>query len=158
MKPKKIGLLQRKMSETNQFISGEKELSKYAPMILDQLHHKKIWFVHGAMGSGKTSLIKAIVHTLKSQDLASSPTFSIIQQYSIPENPWKIKGIYHMDLYRLETLDQAINVAIEDHFRSAFLCILEWPELVRPILQTDEIAEINIEVLDKNQRSYTLKA
>ena len=90
----------------------------------------------GEMGAGKTTLISALCRKMGvADDMAASPTFAIINEYSgsMP------RPIYHFDLYRIESLDQAFDIGVEDYFDSGALCLLEWPERIDDILPDDTV-------------------
>ncbi len=139
------------------FESFEEGILDYSDEIMNFIQSSKITLMYGQMGAGKTALVRAICRELNCSEEVSSPTFSLINEY-IPKNKkYSITGIYHMDLYRLNSIEEAMNIAIEDHFWSGKHCIIEWPQLILPLLQQGEYQEIFIETLDNNQRSYTLK-
>ena len=99
-----------------------------AKQLLDNVSAKTLLF-YGDMGVGKTTLIKAIVKALGSQDIVTSPTFAIINQYQSQEDP-----IYHFDFYRINDIEEAYNFGIEDYLYSNYWCIIEWPERIQDIL------------------------
>lgn len=111
----------------------------------------KTWLLHGNMGVGKTTLIKAIVKHLGSTDEVSSPTFSIVNEYELVNDK-----IYHFDLYRIKDLEEIYNFGIEDYLDAGHYVIIEWPELIESIL-TDELESINIEIVSEKQRKLVLK-
>ena len=87
-------------------------LSEIAKKIVDNTCSKTLLF-YGEMGAGKTTLISAIVSELGSKDKASSPTFSIVNEYKIIENI-----VYHFDFYRLKNQVEAMDMGVEDYFYS----------------------------------------
>lgn len=90
---------------------------------------------HGEMGAGKTTFITAVCKALQVQETISSPTFSIINEYTI-------KGgsiVYHMDLYRLKDEEEAISAGVEDAFYSGNMCLVEWPEKAPAIFPDDTV-------------------
>ena len=110
----------------------------------------KVLLIQGEMGVGKTTLIKALVDKLGSSEEVSSPTFSIVNEYLTKEG----NSIYHFDLYRLESLEEALDFGIEEYLCSGNWCFIEWPNLIKDSLQTDfEIIEICLE----NDKSRSLK-
>jgi tRNA threonylcarbamoyladenosine biosynthesis protein TsaE len=145
------------VKESIHFESSEEELYKFCPQILSFIQSNKITLLYGQMGAGKTALIRAICKELDCSGEVSSPTFSLINEYIPTNKNFTIHGIYHMDLYRLNSLEEALNIAIEDHLWSGKYCFIEWPQLILPLLQKGEYQEIFIETLENNQRSYTLK-
>ncbi|WP_370476200.1 tRNA (adenosine(37)-N6)-threonylcarbamoyltransferase complex ATPase subunit type 1 TsaE [Tamlana flava] len=105
---------------------------------------------YGDMGVGKTTLIKAIVKVLGSNDEASSPTFSIVNEYKLNDGK-----IYHFDLYRIKDLEEAYNFGIEDYLDSDCWKLIEWPEKIEPILGND-FDEIKLKSAIKNRRILSL--
>ncbi|MCL4165408.1 UNVERIFIED_CONTAM: hypothetical protein GTU68_057859 [Idotea baltica] len=82
------------------------------------------------MGAGKTTFVKYLINALTGYSGVNSPTFSIINEYENSNG----KPIYHMDLYRLETIDEALNIGLEEYLDSGNLCLIEWPNLISDIL------------------------
>ncbi len=102
-----------------------KEMPGIIPEIFAQLD-KKIILFEGDMGSGKTTLIKEMAHFLKTEDEPASPTFSIVNEYKIPQGK-----IYHFDLYRLEDETEALDFGIEEYFSDPNAWIfIEWPQII----------------------------
>ena len=88
-----------------------------------------IFALKGDLGAGKTTLVKSWLTYMKSKDQVSSPTYAIINEYITPSS-----FVYHMDLYRLNTIEEALEIGIEEYLDSGNLCLIEWPELVNKIL------------------------
>lgn len=109
---------------------------------------KKIWAFDAAMGAGKTTFIKTLCEdVLLCEDITSSPTFSIINEYKSP-----VAGkIFHMDWYRLKDEEEAIQSGVEDALQSGALCLVEWPERA-PLLLPDDTLYIKIDVLSESKR------
>ena len=105
------------------------------PEILERIGDKKLILLQGEMGVGKTSFVKAFCAYHKVSDKVSSPTFSIIQEYRSPSD----QSIFHMDLYRLENLEEALTIGIEDYFYQKACCLIEWPAIILPILPKDYV-------------------
>ncbi len=91
------------------------------------------------MGGGKTTFISALVKALKAGEEASSPTFSIVNEYHIPGREHPEDTIYHFDFYRLDSPAQAMEIGAEDYFYSGSLCLMEWAENVEEILPDDTL-------------------
>ena len=90
----------------------------------------KVFAFYGKMGAGKTTFIKALCEVLGVEDVITSPTFAIINEYTDGNgNP-----IYHFDFYRIKKLEEVYDMGYEDYFYSGNLCLLEWPELIEDIL------------------------
>ena len=109
----------------------------------------KIWLFRGEMGAGKTTLVKEIGLQKKVRTMVQSPTFSLV-------NPYKTETgelIYHFDLYRLESVHEAIDIGIEEYLDSGHLCFIEWPERAESLWN---IPHINIEIIQLTEFSRKL--
>jgi len=111
----------------------------------------KVVAFYGEMGSGKTTIIKQICLKLGVNDEVTSPTFAIINEYRTLSSEF----VYHFDFYRLENIQEAIDIAVEDYFYSNNYCFLEWPEIVEPILPSN-IIQIKITEINEKTRKITL--
>lgn len=113
---------------------------------------KTVIAFYGEMGTGKTTFISALCQVLGvDADEASSPSFSIINEY---RSDTTAELIYHFDLYRLENLDEAIEIGVEDYFDSGALCLLEWPERISDILP-EETLRVDMTVNSDGSRTIT---
>jgi tRNA threonylcarbamoyladenosine biosynthesis protein TsaE len=112
-------------------------LERVAAELLTLLASHRIVVFHGEMGSGKTTLIKAMTKMMGSTDSTSSPTFSIINEYSNPQGD----RIFHFDFYRIAREAEAYDIGTEEFFDSGHYCFVEWPEKI-PTLLHDEYANI----------------
>ncbi len=124
------------------------DIHSIAEAVIKHASSRTILF-YGEMGVGKTTLIKAIVEHLGSNDLVSSPTFSLVNEYSSPSDT-----IFHFDFYRIENEEEALNFGIEDYFYSSAWKFVEWPEKIPNLIPDD--AEIITIVSDENGKR-TLK-
>lgn len=95
----------------------------------------KVFTFSGELGAGKTTLIAKICQGLGVQEPVSSPTYSIIQEYELPGGSL----IYHMDLYRIKNISEAVDVGIEDCLLSNELCFVEWPEIATSLFPAKTI-------------------
>jgi tRNA threonylcarbamoyladenosine biosynthesis protein TsaE len=109
--------------------------------------HKKVFAFHGEMGAGKTTFIHALCEAMGVKGNISSPTFSIINQYTTAAG----NTIYHMDLYRLKNENEAINAGVEDSLFSGDICLVEWPEKAAGIFPDDTI-HLSLTLIDSNTR------
>lgn len=125
------------------------EVEHVAKQLINHATSKTLLF-YGNMGVGKTTLIKAIVKILGSNDEVSSPTFSIVNEYETVNDV-----IYHFDLYRINDIEEAYNFGIEDYLYSDHYKLIEWPEKIEPIL-FDEFDEVFIEFNSENKRILKL--
>lgn len=126
------------------------EVEQVAKQIVTNSKSKTLLF-YGSMGVGKTTLIKTIVKTLGSSEEASSPTFSIVNEYGLEDDK-----IYHFDLYRIKDLEEAYNFGIEDYLESNHWKLIEWPEKIESIL-FDTFDKIKLEIKENNLRVLTLE-
>ncbi|GAB3825367.1 tRNA (adenosine(37)-N6)-threonylcarbamoyltransferase complex ATPase subunit type 1 TsaE [Hymenobacter jeollabukensis] len=91
--------------------------------------------LEGEMGAGKTTLIKALCAVLGVQDDVSSPTFSLVNEYRDALG----RPIYHFDFYRIDSVDEALRIGAQEYFDSGYLCLIEWPSRVGPLLPPDRL-------------------
>lgn len=106
-----------------------------------------IFAFYGKMGAGKTTFIKAICEELGVEDVITSPTFAIVNEYTDGES----HPIYHFDFYRIKKLEEVYDMGYEDYFDSGNLCLIEWPELIEDILPEDAV-KVTIEVQEDGTR------
>ncbi|MEN8125265.1 MAG: tRNA (adenosine(37)-N6)-threonylcarbamoyltransferase complex ATPase subunit type 1 TsaE [Bacteroidota bacterium] len=122
-----------------------------AKEIISSAKHKILLF-YGEMGSGKTTLIKEIVKQLSAIDKASSPTFSLVNEYHTKKG----EKIYHFDFYRIENEEEAYDIGIEEYFYSNSWCLIEWPEKVENLLPLESVA-IHLTINSNNTRTIQIK-
>ena len=113
---------------------------------------KQIVTFHADMGAGKTTLIKAITKEMGVEDVTASPTFSLVNEYETNDG----KIIYHFDLYRLNTEEEAYDMGIDEYFYSGNMCLIEWPEKTPNLIPLDH-SSITIKQLPDGRRRITLK-
>ena len=134
------------------------ELATLVQWIWENGRDKKIWLLKGDLGAGKTTLVTALMHFLKSRDEVSSPTFSLINEYHIePNGILPFSRVFHADLYRLKDVDEAIDAGVESIINDPdALCIIEWPDVAIPILPQNTLT-LEIHPKDENSRIIILK-
>ena len=128
------------------------EIGKISKIIIKSIKKKNKVLFSGPLGSGKTTLIKSIMHDLGYNDHVSSPTFSLINEYII-----KDKMIYHIDLYRVNVLDELYEIGFEEYLRNGNLCLIEWPEIAIKIIDKDFV-HIKLKEISKTKRSIEIKS
>lgn len=96
----------------------------------------KIYAFYGNMGAGKTTFIKAVCEELGVEDIITSPTFSLVNEYTSTKLN---ESIYHFDFYRIKKIEEVYDMGYEDYFYSGHLCFLEWPELIEDLLPEDAV-------------------
>ena len=126
-----------------------KDISLAINFLLKNITSKTLLF-NGVMGSGKTTIIKALVKELGSLDNVSSPTFSIVNEYKLNESI-----VYHFDFYRLKNEFEALDIGLEEYMSENKWCLLEWSEKI-PNLIPRNVNCINFIVLDDNSRTIEI--
>ena len=112
-----------------------------------------VFALYGKMGAGKTTFVKALCQELGVEDVVTSPTFAVINEYRSD-----IAGelIYHFDFYRIKKLEEVYDMGYEDYFYSGALCFIEWPELVEELLPGNTV-KVTIEELEDGSRKLTME-
>ncbi|HHN48180.1 MAG TPA: tRNA (adenosine(37)-N6)-threonylcarbamoyltransferase complex ATPase subunit type 1 TsaE [Bacteroidales bacterium] len=121
-------------------------LEEIARQIIAGFEHKRIFALYGAMGAGKTTLIKALCRVLGVRDKVVSPTFSLINEYINAEG----EPVFHFDFYRIKAVSEAFDMGYEEYFYSGHYCFVEWPENIEQLLPPGFVY-INIQVGDGSQ-------
>lgn len=132
-------------------VDSEKALDKIAQEIIRYSGQNRIWIFYGEMGSGKTTLIKAIANHLNVEDNVHSPTFSIVNEYGNSNGDI----FYHFDFYRIKNESEAMDIGIEEYFDSGDLCFIEWPQKI-PSLLPDQFLKIEIKITSNTSREINI--
>ncbi len=103
--------------------------------LLEAFPDKRIFAFYGEMGAGKTTFIKAACRVLQVSNGTSSPSFGLIHEYRSSAGA----PVYHFDFFRIESLEEILDIGYEDYFFSGSYCFIEWPELAEPILPPETI-------------------
>lgn len=112
-------------------------LGQAAKKFAEEMGDYTVFAFHGQMGAGKTTFINALSRCLGvTDDVTNSPSFSIVNEY---RSDTTAELIYHFDLYRLENIEEALEIGVEDYFDSGALCLLEWPERIEEMLPYDTV-------------------
>ncbi|UKK54098.1 tRNA (adenosine(37)-N6)-threonylcarbamoyltransferase complex ATPase subunit type 1 TsaE [Prevotella sp. E2-28] len=115
---------------------------------INHIGEHKVFAFYGKMGAGKTTFVKAICEELGVEDVITSPTFAIVNEYEVKDSSL----IYHFDFYRIKRLEEVYDMGYEDYFYSGALCFIEWPELIEDLLPDDAV-KVNIEEKPDGTRS-----
>jgi len=119
---------------------------------ISQIGSHKVFAFYGKMGAGKTTFVKAVCEELGVEDVITSPTFAIVNEYT-PHGSSE-GGIYHFDFYRIKKLEEVYDMGYEDYFYSGALCFIEWPELIEELLPDDAV-RVTIEEQPDGSRLVT---
>ena len=149
-------------------IKDTEGLAAAAQQFIEAMGERRVFAFYGKMGAGKTTFIKAICEALGVEDVVTSPTFAIVNEYMIPQLPLRgatdlaefpLKGakgsIYHFDFYRIKNLREAYDIGTEEYFYSGCPCFIEWPELIEELLPEDTV-KVNIEVREDGSRTIQM--
>jgi tRNA threonylcarbamoyladenosine biosynthesis protein TsaE len=127
------------------------DLDAVIPQIAAALNGRKKVALVGDMGAGKTTFVKAFCARLGVTSETNSPTFSLVNQYVYVTPDGSEAIVHHIDLYRLNGMNEVLDIGIEDFLYDPWYCFIEWPELIEAILPHDA-ATIHIELLENGQR------
>ena len=130
-------------------VKNESELTSAAKSLINFAGEVKVWIFKGEMGAGKTTFIRYICQELEVVENVSSPTFTIINEYSCKNG----ELVYHFDFYRIEKEQEAVDIGCEEYFYSGNICLVEWPEKILNLVPEPKI-EVTI-VSDGVKRKIT---
>ena len=116
-------------------INDLEHIREAARQFINAMGDQHVFAFYGHMGAGKTTFIKAICEELGVDDVVTSPTFAIVNEYTAADGI----PIYHFDFYRIKKLEEVYDMGYEDYFYSGALCFIEWPELIEEILPDDAV-------------------
>lgn len=120
-------------------ISSLDAINEAAKQFVAAMGSNCVFAFYGKMGAGKTTFIKALCTELGVDDVITSPTFAIVNEYTAGDG----SPIYHFDFYRIKKLDEVYDMGYEDYFYNGGLCLIEWPELIESLLPEDAV-EVHI--------------
>lgn len=132
-------------------IESLSELPKVAEAVLEELRGRSVVLFRGPMGAGKTTLISRIAAALGAEDTVTSPTFALVNQYEGEGG----RRIYHFDFYRINSVEEALDLGYEEYFYSGDLCLVEWPEKIEPLLPEDAMT-VTITVGEDEHRGFMI--
>jgi tRNA threonylcarbamoyladenosine biosynthesis protein TsaE len=111
-------------------ISSLDEINHIADKFLEAHPADRIFAFYGQMGAGKTTFIKALCEQLHVIDYVTSPTFALVNEYQTADS----RLVFHLDFYRIKSIQEAFDIGYEDYFSSGDYCFIEWPELIETLL------------------------
>ena len=119
-----------------------------AQQFIEALGESRVVAFYGKMGAGKTTFIKAICQQLGVDDVITSPTFAIVNEYTDRTS----SPVYHFDFYRIRRLEEVYDMGYEDYFYSGHLCLIEWPDLIEDLLPEDALRVSIVEEADGSRK------
>jgi tRNA threonylcarbamoyladenosine biosynthesis protein TsaE len=127
------------------------DLPQTAEWLLQQVGTKTVIAFYGQMGAGKTTLIREICRQRGVVDTVTSPTFALINEYLCHDGG----RVVHCDFYRLQDAGDALQLGVEEYFDSGDLCLIEWAEIVEPLLPPDA-ARVKMNVKGESEREIEI--
>lgn len=132
-------------------IDSLEKIREAAREFVANIGENSVFAFYGKMGAGKTTFIKAVCEELGVEDVITSPTFAVVNEYR-SETTGEL--IYHFDFYRVKKIDEVYDMGFEDYFYSGALCFIEWPELCEEVLPSDTV-KVTIEEQPDGARVVT---
>ena len=147
-------------------VSTKNDLPDAVRWLLSQANGRRKIMLYGEMGVGKTTFTKAFCEYFGVSTTTSSPTFSLVNEYfyanPVTQSATALDAlqeaqsvIHHLDLYRLNSLAEAIDIGIEDYLYDDSYCLIEWPQLIEPIFP-DDVLKISIELIENSMRKIVV--
>ena len=129
-------------------INSLADINEVAKQFIANMGNGKVFAFYGKMGAGKTTFIKAICEEMGVEDVITSPTFAIVNEYTSQKTG---DTIYHFDFFRIKKLEEVYDMGYEDYFYGGSICFLEWPELIEDLLPEDAV-KVSIEETEDGGR------
>ena len=130
-----------------EILFNQTQIEQAARRFCQAIGQRRVFAFYGSMGAGKTTFIRALCRELGVQDTVTSPTFALVNEYQTAQG----EPVYHFDFYRIRRLSEALDMGCDEYFQSGHLCLIEWPELVEPLLPEDAVP-VHIEVQPDGSR------
>jgi tRNA threonylcarbamoyladenosine biosynthesis protein TsaE len=132
-------------------ITSIESIHESAQQFINQIGENTIFAFNGNMGVGKTTFIKAICEAMGVKETVNSPTFSIVNEYEAADG----RIIYHFDCYRINKIQEALDLGTEEYLYSGNLCFIEWSENIASLLP-DSLVNVNIEEEENGVRNIVI--
>jgi tRNA threonylcarbamoyladenosine biosynthesis protein TsaE len=131
-------------------------VNEVAQEIATLLFSAEVVLFEGEMGAGKTTFIKALVAIAGSKDAVTSPTYSLVNKYLIDVQTSTKKHIYHLDLFRLKSTAEVIDIGMEEILDSGEIIFIEWADLIEDICSQLNMIKLNFKKVDQYSRKLTV--
>ncbi len=142
------------MSNSQEFyVQSETGLGEAVEALLHFAEGRKKIALMGDLGAGKTAFVKAFCRRLKVEGNVSSPTFALVNEYVFWDENGQEQLIHHLDLYRLNNVEEALAIGIEDYLDDEHYCLIEWPEIIVSLLPDDTVF-VKIETQPDDSRRF----
>ena len=139
-------------------ITDIEHIGEAARQFVSHIGDSRVFAFYGHMGAGKTTFIKAVCEELGVEDVITSPTFAIVNEYTLSNSGQlpigNCQSIFHFDFYRIKKLEEVYDMGYEDYFYSGNLCFIEWPELIEELLPEDAV---KVSIAEQEDGSRTVK-
>lgn len=132
-------------------IKSINDYNKICKYIIEKKNFKVI-LLNGDLGSGKTTFVQFLCKKIGVKDKVLSPTFNLVNEYSINKNK---KKIYHFDLYRVKEISELIEIDFIDFIDSGNYCFIEWPNICKGLIDFDFI-ELNFKIISEMKREIKI--
>ncbi len=132
-------------------IKSLKTINETARQFIEQIGNETVFAFNGTMGAGKTTFIKAICEELGVTETVNSPTFSIVNEYEAADG----RIIYHFDCYRINKMEEALEIGVEEYLYSDNLCFIEWSENIASLLP-DSVVNVEITEVENGERDVVI--
>ena len=133
-------------------INSIEEIHDTAKKFVKEIGDKKIFAFNGKMGAGKTTFIKAICEVMGVKETINSPTFSIVNEYEAADG----RIIYHFDCYRINKIQEALDLGAEEYLYSGNFCFIEWSENIAPLLP-ETLVNVDINEIENKKREIIIR-
>lgn len=131
---------------STQILNDEAATLVFASQLAKQLRPGQVIYLHGDLGAGKTTLVRGILHALGHVGKVKSPTYNIVEPYTLP-----LAQINHFDLYRFQDPNEWEAAGFRDEFNAHSICLVEWPEKAADLLPQADM-DIHFEILPQGRR------
>jgi len=132
-------------------IKSIQTINESARQFIELIGDKTVFAFNGTMGAGKTTFIKAICEELGVTETVNSPTFSIVNEYETIDG----RIIYHFDCYRINKMEEALEIGIEEYLYSGNLCFIEWSKNIASLLP-DSVVNVEITEVENGERDVVI--